>query len=174
MNRRSVRLASATIGCAAALVLAASAAAETIAYWPFGTNGFFSPQPARQWPGDADGDQRKRHRKNRDGHQTLPEHLSGSGEIAGTDSMGDLHGKALRQRNAKPTAQPGAGGHQPDRGRRSRAQTAHHRRIDKLKQDGSKLSENRRTAEQQREPHTLPKPQRRSAADVIQQNIFRR
>ena len=40
MSRPSFRIASAALGCAAALVLAATAAAETIAYWPFGTNGF--------------------------------------------------------------------------------------------------------------------------------------
>ena len=40
MNIRSFRIASAAIGSAAALLLAATAAAETIAYWPFGTNGF--------------------------------------------------------------------------------------------------------------------------------------
>ena len=40
MSRSSFRIASAAIGCAATLVLAATAAAETIAYWPFGTNGF--------------------------------------------------------------------------------------------------------------------------------------
>ncbi|CDB10212.1 unknown [Bacteroides sp. CAG:633] len=134
-------------------------------------NGCIASQPDRQHRTDCHPNDSQQQAENRSSRQRLPQQGTRTMHVAGSDPMGHLNGKCRRSSRAYPGEKPGRCRHQPNGSRCFGSQTADHRRIDILHDDGRQLRNNRRNTELHRQAQLLSQGQRLTIADQCKQPV---